>query len=196
MGDRLLQRGETARAKTLYDELLRSFPRSELLDFAYNGLGQIELVAGRPEEALRCFKDALEKAGAVSKLKEVTLGRAKALTATGDWDGAKPLFEQVAATREWRGEATAESVFLLGEIAFLKKDFAAAVQFFQRVFVAYQKYPGVVAKAYLRAADCFVQLGEPEKALAHLREMVGREKLAGLPETEQGRKRMEALIAK
>jgi hypothetical protein len=64
------------------------------------------------------------------------------------------------------------------------------------VFVAYQKYPGVVAKAYLRAADCFVQLGEPEKALAHLREMVGREKLAGLPETEQGRKRMEALIAK
>jgi TolA-binding protein len=196
MGDRLLQRREVAKARAAYEELQKAFPGSELLDYAYNGRGQLELLAGNPKEALRWFQDAVEKAGAVSKLKDVTLGRAKALLALGNGEEAKPIFEQVAGTREWRGEVTAEAVFYLGEVAFLKQDYTAAVQFFQRVFVAYQRYPSVVARAYLRAADCFEKLGEPEKALAHLREMVAREKLAGLPEVEQGRKRMEALVPK
>jgi TolA-binding protein len=100
------------------------------------------------------------------------------------------VFEQVASTREWRGECTAEAVFSLGEVAFAKGDFTTAVQYFQRVFVAYQRYATVVAKAYLRAADCFEKLGEPEKAVAHLREMVSKEKLAALPEVRTAKKRM------
>lgn len=195
-GDRLLQRGDSAKARAAYDELLKSFPNSELIDYAYNGIGQLHLAEGNAREALRWFNDAVEKSGAASKLKEVTLGKAKALVAAGSIDEAKPIFEQVAATREWRGEVTAEAVFFLGEIGFIKKDYTSAVQFFQRVFVAYQRYPAVVARAYLRAADCFEKMGEPEKALAHLREMVGREKLAGLPELETGRKRMEAMSGK
>jgi TolA-binding protein len=133
---------------------------------------------------------AIDKAGATSKLRDVTHGRAKALLLLGKLDEAKTVFEQVASTREWRGECTAEAVFSLGEVAFAKGDFTTAVQYFQRVFVAYQRYATVVAKAYLRAADCFEKLGEPEKAVAHLREMVSKEKLAALPEVRTAKKRM------
>jgi TolA-binding protein len=195
-GDRLLQRGEAQKAKAVYAELMAAFPGSNLLDYGFNGMGQIELLAGRAEEALRWFEDAVKKTGALSKLKDVTLGKAKALFALGKLEDARPVFEQVASAREWRGESTAEAVFYLGQIAFEKQEYAAAVQFYQRVFVAYQRYPRVVAKSYLRAADCFEKMGEPQKALAHLREMVSRDKLEGLPEVKKGRERMEALVEK
>jgi lipopolysaccharide biosynthesis regulator YciM len=80
----------------------------------------------------------------------------------------------------------------LGDVAFAKGDISGAVQYFQRVFVAYQRYSKVVAKAYLRAADCFEKLGEPEKGMAHLREMISKEKLAAFPEMEAAKTRLGA----
>jgi TolA-binding protein len=195
VGDRLLERGESAKALSFYQELIRSFPKTELLDFAYNGIGQLALAEGQYAKALEAFDDAVGKAGATTKLKEVTLGKGKALLELGRTEEAKALFEQVGSTREWRGEATAESVFFLGEISFRKGDYPLAVQYFQRVFVAYQRYASLVARAYLRTADCFEKMGEPEKSLAHLRELVSREKLSALREADLARKRIEALQA-
>jgi TolA-binding protein len=193
-GDRLLERGMLKDADKFYRALASSFPKSELLDYSFNGLGQIALLEGKAAEAISFFEMAVDKAGATSKLREVTHGKAKALLSLGKLDEAKTVFEQVASTREWRGECTAEAVFYLGEVAFAKGDISAAVQYFQRVFVAYQRYSKVVAKAYLRAADCFEKLGEPEKGLAHLREMISKEKLAALPETESAKKRIETEV--
>ena len=189
-GDRLFERGKRNDAAKFYEALAREFPKSELLDYSYNGLGQIALLDGKAEDAIKFFEMAIDKAGATSKLRDVTHGRAKALLLLGRLDEARVLFEQVASTREWRGECTAEAVFSLGEVAFAKKEFSNAVQYFQRVFVAYQRYSSVVAKAYLRAADCFEKLGEPEKASAHLREMISKEKLGALPEASVAKKRM------
>jgi TolA-binding protein len=177
-------------AEKFYRALASGFPKSELLDYSYNGLGQIALLEGKAAEAISFFEMAVDKAGATSKLREVTHGKAKALLLLGKLEEAKTVFEQVASTREWRGECTAEAVFYLGEVAFAKGDISGAVQYFQRVFVAYQRYSKVVAKAYLRAADCFEKLGEPEKGLAHLREMISKEKLAAFPEMESAKKRI------
>jgi TolA-binding protein len=189
--DRLLERGETAEAGKFYKELLRAFPKADLLDYAYNGLGQIALLNKKPAEALQHFEAAVDKAGAANKLREVTLGRAKALMQLGRDEDARPVLEQVASTREWRGEATAEAVFLLGEVLAKKGDLAGAIQYFQRVFVAYQRYEKQVARAYLRAAECFEQLQEPEKAAAHYRELGAKPKLAHLPEVAVARSRLK-----
>lgn len=190
-GDRLLERGNLEKATRFYRELMKAFPKSELLDYAYNGLGQIALREGNFEGSIRLFEDAIDKAGASTKLKDVTLGKGRALLMMGKLDEARPIFEQVASTREWRGESTAEAVFLIGEVLFKKNDYAAAVQYFQRVFVAYQRYLPTVAKAYLRAADCFEHLGAPEKAQAHLRELLRKDKkFSQFPESEIARKRL------
>ena len=77
---------------------------------------QLAFEKGDHTKALRYFTDGTEKIAAVTKLKDVTLGRGKTLLATGNLDEAKKVFEQVAAVREWRGEATAFSVYSLGEI--------------------------------------------------------------------------------
>lgn len=190
--DRLLERGENAKASKFYKELMRAFPKADLLDYAYNGLGQIALLEKKPVEALRSFEDAVDKAGAANKLREVTLGRAKALLQLDRADEARPVLEQVASTREWRGEATAEAVLLLGEVLAKKGDLTGALQYFQRVFVAYQRYEKQVARAYLRAAECFEQLQEPDKAAAHYRELSTKPKLAHLPEVAVARNRLKS----
>lgn len=189
-GDRMLEKNDFPKAEAFFKELMESFPKSELIDFAYNGMGQMAFRKGKYEEALKWFNDAVDKVGADAKLKDVTLGKAKALLSLKKLDEAKPLFEQVGATREWKGEATAEALYYLGEIAFEKQDFATGAQQFQRITMAYQRYPAMVGKAYLRSADCFEKLGDAEKAKAQLSEFVSKEKLASLPEMETARKRL------
>ncbi|MEI6712790.1 MAG: tetratricopeptide repeat protein [Verrucomicrobiota bacterium] len=189
-GDRLMARGQKEKAKVFFQELMKAFPHSELRDYAYNGMGQFALEEGKAEEALRWFDDAIDKIGASTKLKDVVYGRGRALLALQRFDEAKVSFEQVAASREWKGETTAEAVYLLGEVFFQKGDYSAAVQYFQRVFVAYQRYHSVVAKAYIRAGDCFEKLAYPEKAQAHYRELLRKEKLSEFPEYATAKKRL------
>jgi TolA-binding protein len=191
-GDRMLERNEIAKATAFYKELMNAFPKSEQLDYAYNGLGQIALIEKRYADALKWFTDAVDKIGATTTLKDVTLGKGRALLELGKSDEAKVIFEQVGATKEWKGAVTAESMYYLGELAFRKNDYTTATQLFQRVTVAYQRYPGVVIRCYLRAADAFEKLGEPAKAKAVLEELVSKEKFASLPEVEVARKRLEA----
>ena len=195
-GDRQMIQGRFSEARSFYDELLRAFPKSKFIDYAYTGNGYLSLMEGRSEDALRWFVDAIDKTGAPSKQKEITLGKGKALMSLGKYEDAKTCFQQVASRREWRGEATAEAVLLLGEVHFRKGEYDTAVQHFQRVFVAYQRYAAFVSRAYLRAADCFEAMGDKGKAQAHLRELTANQKLAVLPEAAEARERIQSYTQK
>jgi tetratricopeptide (TPR) repeat protein len=151
-GDYLLGKGRFDPAAAFYQRLLDDFPKSQMVDFAYNGLGEIAYQKKDYPKALRYFADGTEKIAAVQKLKDITLGRAKTLFALGKLDEAQKGFEQVASVREWRGEATAFSVYSLGQIAAKRGKWAEANAYFQRVYVGYQKFLPWVAKAYMRAA--------------------------------------------
>ena len=195
-GEHLLAHGHVESARSFYNELLIAFPKSLMLDAAYNGMGQIALLENRPEDALRWFEDALTKLGAPNTQREVTLGKGKALLELKHSDQARTLFQQVATTREWRGEATAEAVYLLGEVHFRNGEYESGLQYFQRVFVAYQRYPAQVGRAYLRAADSFEKLGDIPKAQSHLRELIANERLSSLPAAADGRRRLSTLSEK
>jgi len=192
-GEIALSKGEYDKAESFYKELMTSFPKSDLKEYAYFGMGEIALARNNPEEALRWFDDAVEKAAAEAKLAQVTYGKGKALLALGKLDEAKKIFEQVAGTKEWRGEVTARALLSLGEIEEKKGNTAGACQYYQRVFVAYQRYPELVITSYIKAADCFIKLNEPEKAAAHLREMLSKPRLASLPSAAEARKKLESL---
>jgi len=192
VGDYLLAQNSLDKAKTFYDELIDNFPKSDLIEFAYNGLGEIAYCHGQYNDAYKFFSDAINKAGASQKLKDVTVGKAKTLLALGRLDDAKKLFAQIASIRNWRGEATAFSVYSLGEIAQKQGNFSEAIAFYQRVYVAYQRYLPWVAKSYANSGECFEKLGKTEEAMNTYKEMLRNEKLAGFPETEIVRKRLEA----
>ncbi|CAN5605273.1 hypothetical protein BH18VER1_BH18VER1_06710 [soil metagenome] len=196
-GDYLLAKQKPDQAQAFYQRLMDEFPKSENVDFAYNGLGEIALAKKELNKALRYFSDGTDKIVASQKLKELTLGKAKTLLALGKLAEAKKVFEQVAAVREWRGEATAFSVYSLGEIEARQGRWAEANAFYQRVYVGYRKFLPWVAKAYMRSAESFEKLGKKEEAANTYRELVrlsnDKKELARFPETIEARKRLEAM---
>lgn len=194
-GDIALETGETDKAEAFYKELLTAFPKSDLLEYAYYGMGAVALARNKPDEAIRWFDDAVEQAAAEAKLADITYAKGKALLMQGRFDAAKKIFDQVVGTKEWRGELTAKAMLSLGDLEEKRGNTAAAIQYYQRVFVAYQRYPEVVIPAYLKAADGFVKLGEPAKAAAHLREMLSKPRLADSPLAEQARQKLQTLPA-
>jgi TolA-binding protein len=193
VGDYLLNKAKLEQATGFYQRLLDDYPRSQMVDFAYNGLGEIAYQKKEYTRALGYFTDGTEKIAAAQKLKDLSLGRAKTLLALGKLDQAQKAFEQVASVREWRGEATAFSVYSLGEIAAKRGKWAEANAYFQRVYVGYQKFLPWVAKAYIGSGQSFEKLGKTEEAANTYREMLRNEKLANFSETTEARKRLAAL---
>ena len=192
-GDYLISKQKFDRAVGFYQRLMDEFPKSENIDFAYNGLGEIAFRKNDLPNALRYFSEGTERIAASQKLRDLTVGKAKAFLAIGKLDEAKKVFEQVASVREWRGESTAFSVYSLGEIEAKRGRWAEANAYFQRVYVGYQKFLPWVAKAYIRSGESFEKLGKTQEAANTYRELLRNEKLAGFTEAEEARKRLQAL---
>ncbi len=193
VGDYLFAQRKPDEAAKFYQRLNDEFPKSEHVDFAYNGLGEIALARNQLEKALRYFTDGTDKIAAAQKLKEITVGKGKTLLALGRLDEARKVFEQVASVREWRGEATAFSVYSLGEIEARQGRWAEANVLFQRVYVGYRKFLPWVAKAYIRSGESFEKLGKTQEAANTYREMLRNEKLANFAEAEEARKKLAAM---
>ncbi len=193
VGDFVLGKGMVDHAADYYQPLLNDFPKSQMIDYAYNGLGEIAYQKKDYLKALQLFNDGLDKIAASQKLKEITVGRAKTLLALGKLDEAQKAFEQVASVREWRGESTAFAVYSLGEIAAKRNKWAEANAYYQRVYVGYQKFLPWVAKAYIGSGASFEKLGKNEEAVKTYQEMLRNEKLASFAETGEARKRLAAL---
>jgi TolA-binding protein len=175
-GEFMQRQKRNAEATVFYNYLKDYFLKSAWLDYAYSGLGAMELAKGNTKKAVDLYTLAADEyAGA--KVKESTLGLAMALLEIGRYPEAKKLYERVASTREWRGDATVQAVFYLGMVEERQGRLAEAVAHYQRVFVAYQKYIPWVEKAYIKAAQCFDKLGKRKEAIAHLQEVLRNDKL-------------------
>ena len=196
VGDRLLAQGEIERAKACYDQLVLGYPKSMYADFGYVGLAELAYLAGDYDTALLQFTNAIDRAGARFKLREATLGQAKTLLAQGKLEQAKELFEQIAGNKSWRGPATAQSIYSLGEILLKRAgpgELAQAQAHFQRVFISYKKFTPWVAKAYLSSGQTFEKLDKPREALATYREMKRDVRLVDFPEYKTGLERISIL---
>lgn len=195
IGDLLLARNRPDDAAPFYQHLLEYYAKSDVVDFAYAGLGEIAFQKKQYDKALGYFEDGVNKIAANLKLKDLTVGQAKTLLALGKYDEAKKLFEQAASVREWRGETTAFSVYSLGEVEAQQSKWAEANAYYQRVFVAYQKFLPWVAKAYLGSGGCFEKLDKKPEAIRTYQEMLRNPKLNELPEAAVARERLTALGA-
>jgi len=196
VGDLLREQGKLERARGCYDQLVLRYPRSMYADFGYVGLGELAYLAGDYDNAMTYFTNAIDRAGARFKLLEATLGRAKTLLASGKLDAAQDLFEQIASNRAWRGEATAQSIYSLGQILLQRggsNDLAQAEAHFQRVYISYRKFTPWVARAYLSSGQTFEKLGQIKEAVATYREMKRDTRLTGFPEYKTASDRLEIL---
>jgi TolA-binding protein len=175
-GEYLESKKRHEEAAVFYNHLKETYLNSPWLDYAYAGLAGAAMAKGDAKTALNLYTLAVEEFPG-ARAKDSMLGLGMALLELGRYAEAKKLFEQVAGTREWRGESTAQAVYYLGEVEERQNRLPEAIAFYQRVFVAYQKYLPWVGKAYLKTALCFEQLGKREEAVAHLREVLRKENI-------------------
>ena len=204
VGDNARTKGDMEKAAGCYERLRSLFPDSEFADAAPVGLGEIAFSKEEYDKAMELYEEAIEKYAASSRLLDAYLGKAKTQVALKRWEDARALYEQIANTREWRGEATAISLFMLGEIEYQQKNIAAAIPYYQRVFIAHQKWKPWVAKSYLQCARCFIALNRPasppereypdrEAAKLYLVQMTKRADLEDQPEMKEARQLLNTL---
>ncbi len=186
VGDSARKSGDLEKAAGCYKRLKELFKDSEYADGAPVGEGEIFFLKGEYDKALEAFKAAANFQGS-SRILEATQGIAKSEVKLKKYDDAKKLYEQIANTKEWRGEATANALRMLGEIETLNGKHEAAIAYFQRVFIAHQKWKSEVAKAYLGCAKSFKALGKTEEAKKTLDEMIGRKDLETQPELKDAK---------
>lgn len=192
VGDSARRKGDLEKATACYIRLRDNFKDSEYADGAPVGLGEIAYEKGEYDKALELFKAASEYQGSSSIL-QATQGIAKSLFKLKKYDEAKKLYEQIANTKEWRGEATANALRMMGEIEAANGKHEAAIAYFQRVFIAHQKWKSEMAKAYVQSAKSFIALGKRDEAKKTLQEMVARKDLQELPEMKEAQQLLGTL---
>jgi tetratricopeptide (TPR) repeat protein len=196
VGDNARRKGDFDKAAGCYKRLNEFFKDTEYADGAAVGLAEIAYEKGENDKALELFTQAIEAYAASSRLLDATLGKAKTLFRLKKYAEAKKIYEDIVNTKEWRGEAHAESLLMQGEIEFAQGNWGAAIPFYQRVFIAHQKWKPLMAKAYLQCARAFLQFNRPadpperqytdrEAAKLTLVEMTKRTDLKDLPEMKQ-----------
>ena len=201
IGDNARKKGNPEKAEGCYKRLQEFFADSDYADGAAVGLGEIAFDKGEYDKALELFNEATsEKYQGSSKLLDATIGKAKTLVKLKKYDEAFPIYESIAQTKEWRGEPTAQALYSLGEIEDLRGKPDKAIPYYQRVFIAHQKWKSWVAKSYLASARAFVKLDRPanesadpaekrpsdrEAAVKTLQEAARRDDLKKEPEYEQ-----------
>ena len=193
VGDVLLSKDKLDEAAPFYQYLMDYYGKSDYVDFAYNGLGEIAYQKKDYAKAEDFFHDGTNKIAANLKLKDLTIGEAKTLFQLKKYDQSEELFKTVASEKQWRGDATAMSVYYLGKIAAAQGHWAEANAYYQRVFVAYQRYLPWVAKAYIGSGESFEKLDKKDAAIKTYQEMLRNQKLTDFSETNQARERLSAL---
>jgi len=193
VGDSARKKGDLEKATGCYVRLRDYFKESEFSDGAPVGLAEIAYEKGEYDKALELFRDALNNYPGSSHVLDATQGEAKTLVKLKKFDDAKKIFEQISNTKEWRGHATANALRMLGEIEALNGKHEAAIAYFQRVFIAHQKWKDEMAKSYLLCAKSFVALSKREEAKATLQEMIKRPDLQTQPEIKEAEKLISTL---
>lgn len=197
VGENYMKQGQSDKAKPFFEQLVKAYPKSEFADFGFVGLGDIAFGKDDYKAAYQWYTDALTKTETAYKRGEALLGQARADYGLGKIDEAEAIFKDVVSNRAWRGEPTAMGVYYLGLIELKRGKLPEAQAYFQRVYLAYQKFPQWVAKAYLSSGETFEKLGQYQEAINTYREMSRNAKIKDYSaELREGLKRLRELEAK
>jgi tetratricopeptide (TPR) repeat protein len=204
VGDNARKKGDLDKALACYNRLNEFFKDTEYADGAAVGLAEIAFEKNEYDKALELFRKAMVDYAGSSRLLDATRGEARALYKLKKYDEAKKIYENILNTKEWRGEAHAEALFMQGEMLSDQNKPGEAISFYQRVVIAHQKWKPILAKAYIQGAKAFIKLNRPleppdrpnsdkEAAKLMLIEMTKRQDMQTLPELKEAQKLLSTL---
>lgn len=186
LGELMLKKGDFERATVYFEQLRTKYPKSEFGDRAPAGLGEIAYQRKDYDKALELYTEAVEKYSmSEESMLNGTLGRAKVLLAKSRWDEAIKIYTTIMNTRNWR-IAMPEALFGLGQAYEGKGEPRKSIDLYRRIIISNRRDKSILAKAYLQAARCYLQIEDNQNARTTLVQMLGKADIADQPERAQG----------
>ena len=140
------------------------------------------------KQAAELCQEAIDNNILMTKEREILFAHGRALVELGQYVAAKKTLEDIAKTKEWRGETTAGCLYWLGQMEERQGHDAEAVAYYRRCWMAWKKYEVWSAKAYLSAAKILGnKMGQKPEAKAVLVEMLSNERIKATPEANEAK---------
>lgn len=192
VGDNLLAKGDNKKAAEYFAYILEHSRSSEYADYGFAGLAEIAFTQKKYADALSLCNEAIDNNILMSKELDLRFTRARALAELSKYPEAKKEFEEIAKTKEWRGEKTAASLYWLGLMAERQatdeKGYNEAIAYYRRCYMTWKKYEVWAAKSYFGAAKLFAnKLNQKDAAKVLLKEMGDKERIKDTREAQEAK---------
>ena len=188
VGDHLLAKGELTKAASYFDYIREHSRSTDYADYGFAGSAEILLRQKKFKQAAELCQEAIDNNILMSKEREIRFVHGRALVELGQYVAAKKTLEDIAKTKEWRGETTAGCLYWLGLAEERQSHDAEAVAYYRRCWMAWKKYEVWSAKAYLSAAKILGnKMGQKPEAKAVLLEMLSNERIKATPEANEAK---------
>lgn len=192
VGDSLLAKGDHKKAADYFGYILEHSRSSEYADYGFAGLAEIAFANKKYADALSLCNEAIDNNILMSKELDLRFTRARALAELAKYADAKKEFEEIAKTKEWRGEKTAASLYWLGLMAERQatddKGYNEAIAYYRRCYMTWKKYEVWAARSYFASAKLFAnKLNQKDAAKALLKEMGEKERIKDTREAQEAK---------
>jgi len=192
VGDSLLAKGDLKKAANYFGYILDHSRSSEYADYGFAGLAEIAFADKKYAEALSLCNEAIDNNILMSKELDLRFTRARALAELAKYADAKKEFEEIAKTKEWRGEKTAASLYWLGLMAERQatdeKGYNEAIAYYRRCYMTWKKYEVWAAKSYFASAKLFAtKLNQKDAAKLLLKEMLEKDRIKDTREAQEAK---------
>ena len=192
VGDSLLSKGDQKKAADFFGYILEHSRSTEYADYGFAGLAEIAFTNKKYADALSLCNEAIDNNILMSKELDLRFTRARALAELSKYAEAKKEFEEIAKTKEWRGEKTAASLYWLGLMAERQatddKGYNEAIAYYRRCYMTWKKYEVWAAKSYFASAKLFAnKLNQKDAAKVLLKEMLEKERIKDTREAAEAK---------
>lgn len=196
MLDSALAQNLTLMAMMTAERIITDFPETDIALDARMYIAKQSLLKAKEASSTTAANELIKKAEdhltIIKNVYATTGDAAEALLLLGEiyrdqkkMDQAQQCFDAVLGVKAWRSSWPV-ALHGLGLCAEAKKDWLKATAYYERIYVMYSNHRAWVAKAYLRRAECLMQLYLETKAKETLTEFLAQEALKTFPEYEQG----------
>lgn len=194
--------GDSKGAERLFEGLRKWYPRAPERDRAYAGLGFLALEEKNEVRALDMF-DRFEKTAVMPKSApdakgisiveaeiggKVALARARLLEVT-EKDRALNIYAAVQKSKAIPSRLRAEAFLAAGSLLAKRDQFREALPYYEQLYVLFNRYPELVAKAYWGRGQALEKLGKSDEAREVYSELALRDDLKATRESAEGRQR-------
>lgn len=178
--------GRIAYSRVNYQESFDYFSQlaeqgSKYRQEAYIGMGNAQLAMNNMAEAEKQYQAAL---GSDPEYAPAKVGLAKVAIEQENYQKANDLLTLVAEANTT--EIGAEAQYLLGVVSQQQGNYEAAVKAFSNVNILYEAYDEWVAKALLKKAESYIQMGQQGEARSELNTLI--EDYPGTPQAKEAQR--------